>query len=71
MTNGVSNYEHLFDAEQIDGGRRRGPSRHGAGPAGDAFKAGNAQQYGFQFGFVPPEAGRSPRIPGSWTRSVA
>ena len=57
MTNGVSNYEHLFDAEQMTAGGAAGLLTVEKVPAGDAFKAGNAQQYGFQFGFVPPEAG--------------
>ena len=57
MTNGTSNYESLYDASGMTAGGAAGVTTIDQVPAGDAFKASNTQQYGFQLGVKAPTTG--------------
>jgi hypothetical protein len=50
MTNGSSNYEALFDPDQMTAGGAAGVATVDAVAEGDALGSLNTQQYGFQFG---------------------
>ena len=50
MTNGTSNYESLFDPDNMTAGGAAGVVTVDQVPEGDAVAATNTQQYAFQFG---------------------
>jgi hypothetical protein len=50
MTNKVSDYETLYDPQNMTAGGAAGATTIDKIPAGDAFKAVNTQKYGLQFG---------------------
>lgn len=50
MTNGTSDYEALYDPENVIPGGAAGVLTVEGVTAGDAYKANNTQEYGFQFG---------------------
>ncbi len=50
MTNGSSNYEALYDPDQMTAGGAAGVVTVDAVSEGDALGSSNSQQYGFQFG---------------------
>ncbi|MCI0568248.1 MAG: hypothetical protein L0Z52_08690, partial [Acidobacteria bacterium] len=50
MTNGTSDYEALFDPENMTAGGAAGVATVDLVPEGDALGGINTQQYGFQFG---------------------
>ncbi len=54
MTNGTTNYLNQFSENGMVVGGAAGVFTVAQVPAGDAFKAGNKQQYGFQLGIDPP-----------------
>jgi hypothetical protein len=54
MTNGQSNYEALFDPNQVTAGGAAGVFTVDSVPAGDALGAANSQMYGFQLGVKAP-----------------
>lgn len=58
MTNGIANYESLFNPGAMTAGGAAGVCTVDAVPDGDAFSTNNNQQYGFQFGLhVTPASG--------------
>ncbi|CAN5891966.1 hypothetical protein BH23ACT11_BH23ACT11_21420 [soil metagenome] len=50
MTNGTSDYQVLYDPENVIAGGAAGVMTVEAVPEGDAYEATNTQQYGLQFG---------------------
>jgi hypothetical protein len=50
MTNGASDYEALFDPDQMTAGGAAGVTTVDAVPDGDALAGANSQQYAFQLG---------------------
>jgi hypothetical protein len=50
MTNGTSDYQNLYDPENVIAGGAAGVLTVEEVPAGDANNASNTQEYGFQFG---------------------
>jgi N-acetylneuraminic acid mutarotase len=58
MTNGVANYETLFDAANMTAGGAAGVTTVDRVPDGDAQATANTQKYGFQFGFKPLQSGQ-------------
>jgi hypothetical protein len=54
MTNGQSNYESLFDPDQVTAGGAAGVFTVDSVPSGDALGTANSQQYGFQLGVKAP-----------------
>jgi N-acetylneuraminic acid mutarotase len=57
MTNGTSNYRSLYQPDNIVAGGAAGVMTVEEVSAGDAWKANNTQQNGFQFGFDAPNTG--------------
>jgi hypothetical protein len=57
MTNGSTDYLQMFDENNMTIGGAAGVTSVGQVPAGDAFKAFNSQEYGFQLGVDVPASG--------------
>ncbi|MBA2474747.1 MAG: Ig-like domain-containing protein, partial [Actinobacteria bacterium] len=57
MTNGVANYESLYDATKMTAGGAAGVTTVDQVSEGTALGATNTQEYGFQFGVKTPASG--------------